>query len=56
MRVMKLERLKALDSLLMIVVSFLYSLDQHKYQLAHLYSNLILDGKNHFGKIKKFIF
>ena len=56
MRVMKLERLKALNSLLLIAVSFMYSLDQYKYQLAHLYSNLMLDRKNHFGKFKKFIY
>ena len=56
MRVMNLDRLKALNSLLLIAVSFMYSLDQYKFQLAHLYANLMLDRKNHFGKFKKFIY
>jgi hypothetical protein len=56
MRVMKLDRLKALNSLLLIAVSFVYSLDQYKHHLALLYTHLMLDRKSHFGKFKKFIY
>ncbi len=56
MRVMKLERLKSLNSLLLIAVSFMYSLDQYKHQLALLYSHLMLDRINHIGKLKVFIY
>ena len=56
MRVMKLERLRALNSLLLIAVSIMYSLDQYRSQLALLYSHLMLDRNNHFGKFKKFIY
>jgi len=56
MRVMKLERLKALNSLLLIAVSFMYSLDQYKQQLALFYSHLMLDRINDIGKLKVFIY
>ncbi|MBW6516829.1 MAG: hypothetical protein K0B81_09510 [Candidatus Cloacimonetes bacterium] len=56
MRVMKLERIKVLNSLLLIDISFMYSLDQYKQQLALLYSHLMLDRINHIEKIKVFIY
>ena len=56
MQVMTWDRLVCLNVLLLIAVSFLYSLDKYRMVLASIYPHLMLDKKNKLNILKRFIY
>ena len=56
MQVMTWDRLVCLNALLLIAVSFLYSLDKYRMILANIYPHLMLDKKNKLNILKRFIY
>jgi len=56
MQVMTWNRLVCLNALLLIAVSFLYSLDKYKMIIAKIYPHLMLDKKNKLNVLKRFIY
>ncbi len=56
MQVMTWDRLVCLNALMLIAVSFLYSLDKYKMILANIYPHLMLDKKNKLNILKRFIY
>jgi len=56
MQVMTWDRLACLNALLLIAVSFLYSLAKYRMILANIYPHLMLDRKNKLIILKRFIY
>jgi hypothetical protein len=56
MQVMTWDRLVCLNALLLIAISFLYSLDKYRMILANIYPHLMLDKKNKLNILKHFIY
>jgi len=50
------NRLQFMNTLLWTALSFLYDLDRWKYQLAKVFTNLMLEKKNKLSELNKFVY
>lgn len=50
------RRLQTMNTLLWVAISFLYSLDQWKYKLTKVFTNLMLEKNNKLLDLNKFIY
>ena len=50
------RRLQTMNTLLWVAISFLYNLDQWKYRLAKVFTNLMLEKKNKLSELNKFVY
>lgn len=50
------RRLQTMNTLLWVAISFLYSLDQWKYQLSKAFTHLMLEKNNKLSDLNKFIY
>lgn len=55
-QLLKFNRLRALNTLLWLTLSFIYELDDWKYKFANAFSHLMLDKKNNLKILGKFIY
>ena len=55
-QLLKFNRLRALNTLLWLALSFIYELDDWKYKFANAFSNLMLDKKSNLKILEKFIY
>lgn len=50
------RRLQFMNTLLWVAISFLYDLDRWKYQLAKVFTNLMLEKNNKLSELNKFVY
>ena len=50
------KRLQFMNTLLWVAISFLYNLDQWKYQIAKVFTNLMLEKKSKLSELNKFVY
>ena len=50
------RRLQTMNTLLWVAISFLYNLDQWKYRLAKVFTNLMLEKKSKLSELNKFVY
>jgi len=50
------RRLQTMNTILWVAISFLYSLDQWKYQLSKAFTHLMLEKNNKLSDLNKFIY
>jgi len=55
-QVLKFNRIRALNTLLWLTLSFIYEFDDWKYKFAKAFSSLMLDKKNDLKILEKFIY
>ena len=55
-QLLKFNRLRALNTLLWLALSFIYELDDWKYKFAKAFSYLMLDKKSKLQTLEKFIY
>ncbi len=56
MQVMTLDRLRNLNCMLLLAVSYLYSLDKYRYDFAEMYQHIMLSKKSNLKELCKFIY
>ncbi len=56
MQVMTLDRLRNLNCMLLLAVSYLYSLDKYRYDFAEMYQQIMLSKKSNLKELCKFIY
>jgi len=55
-QLLKFNRLRALNTILWLALSFIYELDDWKYKFADAFSHLMLDKKSNLKILEKFIY